>query len=620
MPLPSTPVQVQQRLLSDERLALDQPDEGCLKNGSTMNPANLTRWTASKLLSLVLDVVTILFSCIFLVYGLSIKTYDGLPLDTSEAKLLKRASNLAPTIYPILFAAIVGKALKSIAFWKLERGSRVGVLDQLLGSTTIFQTIITQVQMRTPGLVSVTLILTWALSPLGGQASIRVLGQSLKNTTHTATIHYVNTSSSIMGDEYSGSSVHHAVVPVDALFGAALVSFATTQTLGQDSWGNIKIPMIEYLGTTLASGEGWYQIPSNLSTDHYASLLGLPLSEISSDSNTATNFDIETSYWVLKCPVLESIDITNRSLPDSVYSTDSDKPQNLFLASQQGAINGLGDYEAARHVTYTDLLPGHSFANCTIETSFVEVSVHCSTGVCAAKKIRRSLNPFKKAIWTALDYTGGESFGFYTLLFVSAIKEGHASVPSPYQNFILNPYDPFNKSWDRPAVSTVSNTTFSIRLGQLLNTYWMALLAPTAIPKGLHNANLTADTAPIQGTNQQSTEAAVTRSTQVLKCDNLWLMFLLLSTAVTTLIGIFGLVATICRRGPELGLNISSMIKDSPFVDQPAIPSTLDASDRMRMCKNLLVKYGDVACEDEAGYVAIGNRGVSTFNSRRLFL
>lgn len=94
MPLPSTPVQVQQRLLSDERLALDQPDEGCLKNGSTMNPANLTRWTASKLLSLVLDVVTILFSCIFLVYGLSIKTYDGLPLDTSEAKLLKRASNL----------------------------------------------------------------------------------------------------------------------------------------------------------------------------------------------------------------------------------------------------------------------------------------------------------------------------------------------------------------------------------------------------------------------------------------------------------------------------------------------------------------------------------------------
>ncbi|THV68068.1 hypothetical protein D6D27_10133, partial [Aureobasidium pullulans] len=546
---PSTPVQVQQRLLSDERLALDQPDEGCLKNGSTMNPANLTRWTASKLLSLVLDVVTILFSCIFLVYGLSIKTYDGLPLDTSEAKLLKRASNLAPTIYPILFAAIVGKALKSIAFWKLERGSRVGVLDQLLGSTTIFQTIITQVQMRTPGLVSVTLILTWALSPLGGQASIRVLGQSLKNTTHTATIHYVNTSSSIMGDEYSGSSVHHAVVPVDALFGAALVSFATTQTL-----------------------------------------------------------------------VLESIDITNRSLPDSVYSTDSDKPQNLFLASQQGAINGLGDYEAARHVTYTDLLPGHSFANCTIETSFVEVSVHCSTGVCAAKKIRRSLNPFKKAIWTTLDYTGGESFGFYTLLFVSAIKEGHASVPSPYQNFILNLYDPFNKSWDRPAVSTVSNTTFSIRLGQLLNTYWMALLAPTAIPKGLHNANLTADTAPIQGTNQQSTEAAVTRSTQVLKCDNLWLMFLLLSTAVTTLIGIFGLVATICRRGPELGLNISSMIKDSPFVDQPAIPSTLDASDRMRMCKNLLVKYGDVACEDEAGYVAIGNRGVSTFNSRRLFL
>lgn len=83
-----------------------------------------------------------------------------------------------------------------------------------------------------------------------------------------------------MGDEYSGSSANYAVFPVNALFGAALVTLATAQTLDLDSWGNIKIPMIEYLDTTLAVGEGWYQIPSNLSTDHYASLLGLPLSEI----------------------------------------------------------------------------------------------------------------------------------------------------------------------------------------------------------------------------------------------------------------------------------------------------------------------------------------------------
>jgi hypothetical protein len=82
----------------------------------------------------------------------------------------------------------MGKALKSIAFWKLEKGSRAGLIDQLLGSTTIFQTIVIQTQLRAPGIVGITLVFIWALSPLGGQATLRTLGHKLQYTTTRSVI------------------------------------------------------------------------------------------------------------------------------------------------------------------------------------------------------------------------------------------------------------------------------------------------------------------------------------------------------------------------------------------------------------------------------------------------
>lgn len=273
--------------------------------------------------------------------------------------------------------------------------------------------------------------------------------------------------------------------------------------------------------------------------------------------------------------------------------------------------------------TYTDQNNHHDdevLALCTIQTSYVEVSVRCLAQSCVVARIRRSQSSHPPSSWTPLDTASTSSFGWFATHFVGALKDGHQGAVTPYQSFILDPLDAFNSSLQRPPVSTVPKAIFSIRLSQLFNTYWIALLAPTAIAKGLNNANLTVDTSIVEGTEQQSTEATITHLVYVVKCDNLWLTVLLISTGVTTLIGIFGIVATMCRRGPELGLNISAMIKDSPFVDSPAISSTLDASDRTRMCKNLVVKYGDVACEDEFGHVAIGNLGVSDFGSRRLYV
>ncbi|KAH0370068.1 hypothetical protein KCU65_g2794, partial [Aureobasidium melanogenum] len=564
-----------------------------------------------------------------------------MPMESPQVKLLLRLSKLGPTIYPILFAAIVGRALKSIAFWKLEKGGGIGTLDRLLGSITIFQTVLTQVQMRSLTVLSLSLIVLWSLSPLGGQASLRIIGSVIQASNTTQTLQYVNTSSLVLGGYYAGADTASQFVPVDALFGAALVgasSGSSSSTESIDTWGNTKIPWIENLDPSTKDTDGWYPIPQLNSSDDFTSLIGIPLSMVSDASNLTTSFNIETSYWTLSCPVYG-----NLTDPYATGAYDAAADANLLAEMKEfqgsnvtrGAGNlllssvNMHNYSEPwdspvntrlRHITYMDNNNGPArwvAANCTIRTSYVEVSIICSTGSCNAAQIRESRTPCAPESWTSFD-SAGTAFPWFNTHFMDALGAGHPLVATPYQKFIINPDDPFNVSYAMPPITVVSNSTFALRLGQLLNTYWMAMLAPTAVPKGLRNSNLTADTAEI-GTILPKTAATETRDAQVLKCSTVWFVVLLLSSGVTAFIGLCGLVAAICRRGPDIAFNVSSLVRDSPFFDQTSVTTTLDGTDRSRLIKNWYAKYGDIAPEDEVGYIAIGSGNVADLQTGRLY-
>jgi hypothetical protein len=85
--------------------------------------------------------------------------------------------------------------MHAIALWRLELGERMKVLDQLLGSTSIFATVVTQLKFRNIGFVGAGLIILWALSPIGGQASLRVLDFSTATTTQPQTMQYLDMNS-----------------------------------------------------------------------------------------------------------------------------------------------------------------------------------------------------------------------------------------------------------------------------------------------------------------------------------------------------------------------------------------------------------------------------------------
>jgi hypothetical protein len=55
------------------------------------------------------------------------RSEDNKNAQTARGETIIRAARIAPTLFPILFAAVVGRFLKAYALWRAERGAKIGV-------------------------------------------------------------------------------------------------------------------------------------------------------------------------------------------------------------------------------------------------------------------------------------------------------------------------------------------------------------------------------------------------------------------------------------------------------------------------------------------------------------
>ena len=62
----------------------------------------------------------------FVAMGVTTADLDGKPL-SRWGETVQRATLLGPTIFPIMFAALVGSTLKTIARFRAEHGAKLGV-------------------------------------------------------------------------------------------------------------------------------------------------------------------------------------------------------------------------------------------------------------------------------------------------------------------------------------------------------------------------------------------------------------------------------------------------------------------------------------------------------------
>lgn len=526
-----------------------------------------------------------------------------------------------PTLFAPLFAAVIGRALLKIVQWRLEQGEKLGRLDQIIESTTMFGTITSQVKHRAFNLVGITLICVWALSPIGGQASNRVFGLAFRNSTFPATLSYLdlnNTSGYYELWTPGGRDDFAAQAEPDMLFRANFFSPKSVRDSGQDLWGNIKIPMMEALvdGTSKPNQDGWIEVPSNGTT--YASLVGVPVSL--NDTRTNVTFSMDTAYWVLDCPMIEMMIDGNSTTPQTLFPPDtpyaaynSTDDFQQFEPWHLGTANGSS---SDRIVTYLsqeyDPQNNMTFANCTMRTSYVEVSCSCTGTLCRANRIRNSTQPHPPPSWTVFD-ADQYLFPTYARMLTGAVSNdtsqnnSYAMYPVTSQSYIVNPDVPWNTTMmaNLPPLYSLSKTTFETRLAQLMNTYWNLAIGPLAVPAGFVKTNLDVLALEANATTLPASNVYIVTTNQVFVCHIGWLVALLLILLVLFLVGTIGLAFSILNRGPALAMNISNMVRDNSLIHRQ--PSTACGNvERSRLMKDVTVRYGDLLPNERVGKVGIG--------------
>lgn len=435
------------------------------------------------------------------------------------------------------------------------------------------------------------------------------------------------------------------------MYSSAILSPIHIKSSPVDTWSNVKVPMIEALNGTAGSDDpdGWHDVPPVGAT--YSALIGLPVLGVDQDVATFS-YVLPTSYWTLDCPALQGwagrftaglfgnkSHANNTTDPDTRWEFTNNEAFAFLMyhPSESWGCNRTVDTPGLRPRAIGYASPPQTFsvyrgslqALCYITTSYVDVKVVCATGSCRVEKIRKSPEPHPSSAWTTLDTVSCQAWYFYSSQFVNAVPHGDSDQGTIVEGYLSDPLSPMRTDQNVPLPWEVGNEAFAIRFAQLLNTFWLAMIGWDVVPGGPSGSTVTADSPPnstlstADGANFSTVTGESTRRPAVIECHHEWFAILLMVSLLLVFASLMPAVIRTWTRAPVLLLNVSDMLKDSPYVSRPTTSSTLNSSDRARVLKDLKVQYGDVAPEDEIGHIAIGSvqdgRSIERVRKKRLY-
>ena len=248
---------------------------------------------------------------------------------------------------------IFAKFIKAIANWKLERGATVGHIQHLLGSRSLVSAVVTPVRLGTATFLVPLLIMVWAMNPLGGQLSLRVVSKETNVTTVETPFLYVNPTQSwdnraVGVDE--GVSTASLDRVIENVFTTSLLSPNSSKNGTQDLFGNIQIPLLEYLALNeTPDPDGWI-------------------------------YTMDANFEGVRAAIVHTAGV-NLTWTKPIYASIIGLPYKANLTSKVVDINSTeSDHNARLEQVKTDLF-GHDAVNIqnefTIETSYMYAD--CST-------------------------------------------------------------------------------------------------------------------------------------------------------------------------------------------------------------------------------------------------
>jgi hypothetical protein len=386
--------------------------------------------------------------------------------------------------------------------------------------------------MRRLTLVGMYMVLLWSLSPVGGQASLRLLSKGDWFTTSVEKWRYMSTGpgATEFGKYFQVENNFEFAGP---MFAAALLASNTIKSGPMDTWGHVKIP---YRGNLTTND--WVTAKSNNKTEDYVSLVGIPVVRSgSSYADTTVEFSLETSYLDLQCGVLTRLGplppqynfstrlsllpslVPGKTWPEMsedlnpfkdseisapfffqtdlpLYPYDNGSALN-FSGSRHDAYFGFENktemeklnttFSGPRTITFASYPASYedsyyNVTNCSLTQQHVEVMVVYSRtrNGCRAERIRKSCTDTRPTNFTPFEHI------VMGVQFLRALPKGilHA------EEFLFDPEDmrlfgTGAQGDERVDWSRVPPDLISRRLSIILNTYFQLSIAPSAYTRNL---------------------------------------------------------------------------------------------------------------------------------------
>ncbi|KAF6824096.1 hypothetical protein CPLU01_11025 [Colletotrichum plurivorum] len=225
---------------------------------------------------------------------------EGTPASDASQAAWDNGITVLATVFPIIFASVVGRLVSAAARWALERGATVGALEQLIGSRTVGSTVLTLLHFRLVNVMSLSLLLTWALSPLGTQGLLRMKSTRLEPRAAEARVTYFdNNAQSQLAmhtnrSEPFGTEYRAYFRALAAMYTTLIATPDTIKSDTMDLWGNVKIPFLDHAGAEWTDVD----VSANLTGLEYSSLAGIPVSVLREGN---TSFTMESNHLRLRC-------------------------------------------------------------------------------------------------------------------------------------------------------------------------------------------------------------------------------------------------------------------------------------------------------------------------------
>jgi hypothetical protein len=595
--------------------------------------------------------------------------FDGKIPDQTAEDWFKQTTWVAATLFPLIFALVLGNLSVKLSSFNLERGTNLEFLERLMGSRSFFGTIRTQLRIWPWNLLAICLVFVWLLSPFGSQAILRCLSiDLLESEDGNVNITYFNTRQGSFAADTS--TLDKWLSGFSTLLSASLLASEGVKIGVVDSWGNIIIPRLSSLSNgSSPDSDGWFDYPTGFIPTP-SSLFGVP---ISPPPNRTTEFSLESSYLELSCTNITTNVTRETTTSGPVFiNPNMISPTGPFISSQTitnttvWALGYVGHditslLPSSQNETFSlDAIPANSTDNffpglviyqdftglmnvtniyCAVSQAYTESTISCSgtrNPECKVTKQRPSLLPHAPSTLSLLNFRE-ILLALTSLLPTITSTSNNVSI---LQNYLFNPTDnAFIQTAQSP--STVGEESrflhlslqdFGKRLGAVLNSFLHGTQAnsslyltgtqlPFQAPGNLDAA--------IMATAPSLTTAASSSTTFLFHVSRPWIAIYLLACTVMLIAAIAATILQHLTLSRDYLGFVSSTVRESVYSDMPRGGVRLDGLGRTRKLRDMRVWLGDVGNENgmqigigaalSVGRLGIGGRGTRRLDKRKLY-